>query len=51
MQELRELIEERFENLHMEMIHQFHLQQKDMREMISTLLMEDKRKTERIKEL
>ncbi len=28
----------------MEMIHQFHLQQKDMKEMISTLLIEDKKK-------
>jgi hypothetical protein len=43
-QELRELIEDRFERLHMEMLHQFHQQSKDFKSMITNLVMEDRKK-------
>ena len=43
-QELRDLIEDRFERLHMEMLHQFHQQHKEFKSMITNLVMEDKKK-------
>lgn len=48
-QELRELIEDKFERLHMELLHQFHQQGKEFKSMISNLVIEDRKKEEKIR--
>ena len=46
--ELKEFIDDKMENLHMEIIHQFHEQQMELKKMIKELLLDSRERDQEI---